>query len=477
MRLLDLWVFRSQSYMNKTLLYFFSSLVLGGCNLDQKKSPSIYFAGEIVNPTSDYVVLYRGDEIIDSAKLNNQNRFSFTLDTMEEGLHHFNHSPEIQYVFFEKGDSLQVRLNTVDFDESLAYSGTGEEINNFLLEMYLSQEKEESYINTLYILDPETFSSKIDSLIENKLVMLSDLKNNDIPLSDKAMEIAKASVEYNYFIYKEKYPYYHKRRTQEDAFHNLPEDFYAYRDTLNYNNKNLSFYRPYYNYMKYHYGNLTFKYCKDNCDSLTGKINNNLHFYQHKLDIIDSLVHQTDLRDNLFRNVAMDYLLKSHDNEENNAIFIEKFHKLSANNKHLKEVDDLYHNINNIQPGHEIPNIEVETIKGTSVSLKELSENKDVVFYFWSETQKSHLDNINKRIHYLSEKNPKLTFIGINVKTDKERWLSMVNRNQLDSSSQYRASNYDKIAKTLVVYDPFKGVIVKDGKVVDAFANLYRSFN
>ena len=129
--------------MNKTLLYFIIFL-LAACNTKEKKSSAVYFGGEIVNPSSEYVVLYKGDVVIDTAYLDANNRFSFQLDSVDEGLHHFNHFPEEQYVFLEGGDSLQLRLNTVDFDESLVFSGTSEQVNNFLLEMFLAMNRKKS---------------------------------------------------------------------------------------------------------------------------------------------------------------------------------------------------------------------------------------------------------------------------------------------------------------------------------------------
>ena len=89
--------------MVKHLLYLFA-FVLVSCGKGEKSSPNVFFAGEIVNPTSDYVHLFKGDKVIDSAKLDDRNRFSFELDSVTEGLHHFTHDPEIQYVFLEKGD-------------------------------------------------------------------------------------------------------------------------------------------------------------------------------------------------------------------------------------------------------------------------------------------------------------------------------------------------------------------------------------
>jgi len=74
--------------MNKHLLYLFI-LILAGCSQEKKKSSSVFFAGEIVNPTSKKVLLYKGNVALDSAVLNDNNRFSFEIPTIEEGMHYF----------------------------------------------------------------------------------------------------------------------------------------------------------------------------------------------------------------------------------------------------------------------------------------------------------------------------------------------------------------------------------------------------
>lgn len=460
--------------MAKFLPYLCVLFLIGCSSVNQNPSSTVYFAGEIVNPTSDYVVLYKDDAVVDSSKLDSQNRFYFKLDSIKEGLHHFNHNPELQYIFFEKGDSVLTRLNTVDFDESLAFSGKGEGINNFLADIFLTHEREESFIHSIFKLEPKDFSKKIDSLRNQKIIGLLDLEANTI-LSENAIEIAQASIDYNYYIYKEKYPYYHKRKSGEKTFHKLPDEFYAYRKNLSFNNKNLTYYRPYYNYMKYHYGNLSFTDCSHKCAIEDGIVKNNLHFYQHKLKLIDSCVEYKNLRDNLFRNVAVDYLLKQ-DTEKNNDIFIAQFHEFSANNKHLKEIDGLYENIKKIQPNNEIPDITVYSTEGRQLQLKDLSGSKKTVFYFWSGTQKKHFENITKHVSNLSEKHPEYTFVGINVKTDSERWLDMIEAKGLDKATQYRATDDNNITNTLIIFNPNKAIIVKDGIIVDAFANLYASF-
>ena len=81
--------------MNKHLLYLVT-IILASCGQEKKKSPNVFFAGEIVNPTSKQVFLYRNATVVDSVELDINNRFAFEVESIEEGLHHFNHGPENQ---------------------------------------------------------------------------------------------------------------------------------------------------------------------------------------------------------------------------------------------------------------------------------------------------------------------------------------------------------------------------------------------
>ena len=85
----------------KRILLYLILVFLASCSTKQESNEAVYFAGEVVNPTSDYIVLYREDVVVDSAKLNEDNRFSFSLKNIEEGLHHFKHEPELQYIYLE----------------------------------------------------------------------------------------------------------------------------------------------------------------------------------------------------------------------------------------------------------------------------------------------------------------------------------------------------------------------------------------
>lgn len=461
--------------MYRLFLIFFL-FVLASCGNGKKNSYTTYFAGEIVNPTSEYVVLFNGDVAIDSAKLNNRNRFSFSLDSINEGLYHFNHEPELQYVYLERGDSLVIRLNTLYFDESLIFSGNGEEINNFLLECFLEHEEETAIIRSLYRLEGREFERNIDSLMDTGLTTLTQLKQEGT-LSEKEEKIARSSIVYHYNTYKEEYPFKHKTWTGRKVITSLPKGFYDYRKSLSFNDTDLIYLRPYYNFIINHIGNLSFMTCTHDCDIKKDIVRNQLHFNTHKLKIIDSLVQTKELKDNLFRHVAIDYLINVHDTENNNEEFIRMFHTLSNNNRHFKEISTLYDGIKNLQPYKNIPDVKVFNFGGEVVSIRNIAQQRKgkTIFYFWSGIDRRHFENIKNRVLQLSTEKPEYSYVGINIKTDEVNWRALVKNSGLDTLNQFRSNDFDALTKSLIVYPLNKCIITEDGNIVDAFANIYGS--
>ncbi|RIV49338.1 transaldolase [Flagellimonas taeanensis] len=454
-----------------------SLLSISACSEKSGQCAPVFFGGEIVNPTSDYVVLYHNDTYVDSVKLDANNHFSFNLEGIEEGLYHFDHSPELQYIYLKEGDSLLARLNTVEFDETLVFSGKGSEINNFMIEMYLAHETEEEnpIVQSYYLLDPEDFSKKIDSLRSIKINHLKDFAR-DNELSDRVMAMAEASIDYNTYISKEKYPFYHKKKTGEDTFHELDDSFYAYRKNIDLSSRDLTYYRPYFNFMKLHFGNLSYMTCLENCPTEKKAVSDHLHFNKHKLAMVDSLVKEVGLRDILFRNIAIDYLLKERNTNEECQVFIDKFRSLSSNEAHKEEITHLFNAIRNLQPNSRIPDLTLRDVDNNVVHLKDVvDKKKNTVIYFWTASQKRHFRNISQHINTLQKKYPDHNFVGINLKTSYPQWKLLLEEYGLETNNQFYGENFKEIQTSMVVDGLNKCVITKDTLVVDGFANLYTS--
>ncbi|SIQ60409.1 transaldolase [Maribacter ulvicola] len=460
--------------MIRILLSTCVALIMG-CSSSNKDSETVVFAGEIINPTSDQVVLLKGRIKIDSAKLDDNNRFKFKLPSIENGLYHFNLAPEHQYVYLEKGDSLMVRLNTIYFDESLVFSGSNEESNNFLLELFLATEKEDfSMYSEYYELEPLDFIAKIESLKKDKVAKLKELSSEN-PISKEAIKLLTGSINYTYYRYLEIYPFQHKRKTAEENFHELPKDFYNYRNKVNYDDHTLTYLRPYYDFMKAHFGNLSYMSCKKDCNNAHEDGSRQLHYKKHKLHLIDSLAIEKELRDNLFRNVAFDYLLKKKDAPENTEIFLKEFKKVSKNNMHIEEIENLYQGITNLQPSRVIPNLTVITFDNESRTLTEISANKKVLFYFWSGANKKQYLDIFNRVSILKEKKPDYELIGINIKTDYNEWKNILSSHGVNPASQYHSDDFKELTEKLVLYPMNKAIITNNTVIVDGFSNIYHN--
>jgi hypothetical protein len=460
--------------MKRTFL-FLLWLITNSCGVIDKSPASIYFAGQIVNPTSPYVVLYKDDQIIDSARLDKQNRFKINFKTNTEGLYHFDHNPQFHYVYLEKGDSLTLRLNTVDFDESMAFSGKGEEINNFIVELFLANEEDEKIIDQYFQLEPKLFNEKIETLRKSKINQLSSLLE-EVNLSDRATALINATIDYNAFIYKEKYPFYHKIAAHEETLHNLPNNFYDYRKNLSLNNKDLIYFRPYYNFMKYHLGNLAYMQCNKQCGQ---EISNSdaVHFNKHKLKLIDSLIQEKKLKDNLYRNVVIHYLLKIKDSPENTERFITFFRQYNPNNSHMQEITSLYKDISNLQPNNKLPAVVLINTNGNPINLTSIAQNKRAVFYFWSGQYETHFTNIQKQLLLLTKQYPEFTFIGINTDTEYNEWQKIILTQGLIKENQFRSEDYELLKNTLVIDHLNKAIITNKGVIVNAFADLYNLKN
>ena len=456
-------------FMKKGLLIL-ACIFAYSCGVIDKRPSPVYFGGEIVNPTSPYVVLFKDDLVIDSAKLDRSNRFKINFTAESEGLYHFDHSPQFHYVYLEKGDSLNLRLNTLEFDESIVFSGKGEEINNFIVELFLANEEDDRIVDQYFQLEPDVFNEKIESIRHEKLQQLSSLLK-EVSLSSRATALINATIDYNAFIYKEKYPFYHKRATHEENLHNIPSKFYSYRKELSLNNKDLIYFRPYYNFMKYHLGNLAYMECKEFCLN-SSDTKGAIHFNEHKLKLIDSLIQEKKLKDNLYRNVVMHYLLKVRDTPENTLSFMETFKAYSPVNTHMDEINQLYKDINNLQPNNTIPNLMVQNSDGRSVGLNDISKDKKVIIYFWSAKHENHFKNVQARLNSIASQYPEHTFIGINRGTDYNQWQSMMELYQLNRANQYRSEDYEMLKTSLVIDHMNKSIIIENGRIVNGFADI-----
>ena len=140
----------TKKIINYIILSFL--ILLAASCVDKEANANTFFGGKIINPKTRFVALYSNDKLIDTLYLNNRNKFLGTYENLDEGLYYFQHGNENQYVYLEPKDSLILRLNTWDFDESLVFAGKGAERNNILIDIFLETENERKDFYQFYVL-------------------------------------------------------------------------------------------------------------------------------------------------------------------------------------------------------------------------------------------------------------------------------------------------------------------------------------
>ena len=451
--------------MKKFLL---AIVVLLAYNCEQSE-PTAYFGGEIVNPKDDQVFLYFQEKLVDSASLDHQNRFHFNLQNPSEGVYKFIHGREYQYLILEQSDSLMLRLNTIEFDESLVFSGIGSEKNNFILDIYLQREEETGLVRSFYKASPELYLRKMDSLHELKLQEYDELLS-ETNLSPLAKHIAKATIDYPYYYEKEYYPDQHRYYLGLKEKPLLPASFYDHRKLVDLNDQSMVYHEAYFNYVNAYLDRLTKDRCSGECQ-IVGKWSP-YHYGTHKLQLVDSLISLDNLRTSLLEMTAYKYFQLDHD-EESNKKFIALYRELNKGNEST-DIDMMYQAVNNLRKGAAFPVLELYDNMGQKHKLDASWYDQKTVFYTWGSERMMQAKNTIMQMNEMQEKYPDFRFIGINLDPDQETWTQAMNELGVSEMNQLRAPDMKYIVKRFAYWNPNRMIVVdKEGKVIEGFGNIY----
>ncbi len=452
----------------KKILFFFSISLLISCNSDSKKQScgSAWIGGEIVNPKTNYVVLSHNRSIIDTVPLDDKNFFKYKIEQVDPGIYFFSHF-EYQALHLEPGDSLMFRVNTIEFDESLTYTGRGAAKNNFLMDLFLSNEDVDDLLPSYYDLRPEEFEAKMDSVRSKRLQELEAFKMKNKTTANY-IEIAEAAINYSIYSKKEKFISAFTKRHLMDESVTIPASFYAFRENYDLGNETLRNYYPYFRCIGYYLDNLAFENYKNEIPFDRRSYTHNLH----KITLIDSLVTNDSLKNNLIKSAAAAYLLNG-DDAEKEAQMLAVFRKMNTNPADDEEITRLAEATMRLAPGNEIPNVMLLTTDNRVKDLHSIIK-RPTVLYFWSSQSIKHYRTIHTRASELRAKYPEFDFIGINVDNHYKKWNRIVNNSGYNAQFEYQFDNFDDAEMKLLVNSANKSMLVdRNGMIVDSNTNIF----
>ncbi|MBW1298690.1 TlpA family protein disulfide reductase [Aquimarina litoralis] len=435
----------------------------------------IYLGGEIVNPNTDYVVLFKGEDYQDTIYLDKNNRFLHKIENIKEGLYSFRHNPEFQLILLEKGDSILMRLNTLEFDESLVFTGKGSRKNNFLIDMFLQNEKERNQLtNRKYTPSPKAFKKEQDSLLELRQARFSNLTDK-YPLSDLASKICKSSFEYDFFSRYEMYLYryqYSRIRTRNVA-NAIPDDFFEYRGMVNFNEDDLMRLYSYNRFLNHYFTNSSYtKYMNKKSFSKS-----KVEYTMYKLDLVDSIIQQSYIKNNLLRGITTNFILDNK-NDYTSQKVLDHYLSISSNKKFQKELKKLAKATARLKPNSIIPDQDLISSDGEMTKLSELFEKPVTALYFWSIDRKDHYVKAHKRTTHLSKVYPDIDFIAINTDDEQtDNWLKTIKRHNYNLENEYEFKFPKCSSDELVIHYTNKVILVnQQGKIINPNADLFSSF-
>ena len=437
------------------LIILVSIIVLLGCNNSQVCN-STYFGGKIINPKSNCIILFENEIPVDTFYLDKNNTFLGEIPSLHEGLFNFKHGNEQQYIYLEPKDSILIRLNTWNFDETLVFSGKGAERNNLLIDSFLESEKERRIFYQYYDLPPTEFSAKVSQVEKVKLDRYNDYINNHPEESDKFNDILKTALTFPLYSKVENYPLAHSAKINHDEHSVINEDFYKHREYISLDNDSLMFFYAYRDYV------LSNLYNKVNA---LGYDLNSDEFTVNLLKEISAELNDENSRNSMLRKIFIRHFYWKSSRKINENI-VNTYFDLTTNLEDKKLILNLTTDVKKIVEGELLNDFKIIDYNKSHKSIRRLIKNKKSVLYFWN-PEYIGKDFIASRIQYLSEKYPDLKFIGVKIYDDnKERIF------KLDIKSQYYLESNSKANSFLTSQLPRTILINKYGVVVNSYASL-----
>ncbi len=438
------------------ILFFFNS-----CNNDD---PNVFFiGGEIINPSSSSVNIYRNNIKIDSIELDADNKFFKQIDNANSGIYRIEHLPEYQNILVDKGDSIWIRVNGEDFNESLSFTGKGSSKNNFLIDISNYLDNEDEYLSTIYSENSIRFKEIIDSLLKDKENIWNDFINSG-EQSKLAEKVTKSSILYSYANRLERYALLRGSNWNSSD----SQEYFKYRDDLNLNDKDLILFEPYITYLMNYFN-------KSVLDSSQVYFyqKNNTDFNIKKLVLIDTEIKDDNLKNILSRATAIEELL-NFNNHNFHERFIGYYSYINSSQTYYDEIIRLHNDINKMQIGNKLPEIDLMNFNQSIISSDDVFNNKKTLIYFWSQTQMNHYRRTIRRVNELKEKFPQYRYVGICI----QPYNDLVNQAQtilnVTIDDQFSFTNFEKSSKDWVLTYLNKAIIIdRKSKIIDGFGNLF----
>ena len=398
----------------KKLLFIAFAIALIGCKTEAKPDYAI-ISGKIANKQAGDLTINSEDRTFkETLSVTADGTFTDTLSTDISSYILYDGTNPI-FLNIEPGNNLNITYDASDFDNTIAISGVGSEINNYLVAKR-KVEKELSKKNQ------EIYSLEEDMYLERMMAFKNsqeELLNNSEGLPTEFVAKEKKNLHYAYLSKLNEFERAHKYFTKNEDF-KVSDDFLKDIKSIDYSNvEDFDFSSNYKGLVSDHYGD------KANKLSEKDSIAYDMAFLKTASAIENETIKNSLLFD--YANYNMSY---SKDIDS----FYNIFTKSSTNKKNNAIITEKYNNLMGLTKGRPSPKfVGYENYAGGKTSLDDL-KGKYVYVDVWAtwcgpcKREIPFLKEVEEKYH---GKNIEFVSISIDKASDHKKWKTMVNEKEL----------------------------------------------
>ena len=447
--------------MKRIAILLILATVLYGCDKPTDKAASTVLSGSITNPVTRVVELRLGSENL-SDSLSAENTFSFALDIEKATEATFIHGQERTSLYLRPGDQLSLTIDPAMFDESLKYTGTGAEINNFKASMVLLTDTVPANAYMLSTMPEDSFLMAMNDAYQQNISLV-----NKANITDEAfINQFKNDLKWQFVYALVNYPSYRSYRTGGEF--EPSENYNTYKDSLDFNDEANLAYSTFLPVVESMMREQAMQAIKDKGMDLNSISISDYYlasFEQYETLESDSIKERLyhDLLNSAFTRLS----------EEGLETTLTKWKALNPSKEKLTSMEEKLDKWAKVRPGNEAPSFKYVSIEGDSVSMEDL-KGKVVYIDFWATwcgpCIKEHPD-MEKLQEELKDEN--VAFVAISIDDTMEPWKKMVEQKKLGGIHLYADNAWSsKLVKDYMINGIPRFVLIdQEGLIVNPNAN------
>ena len=426
--------------------------------------------GEITNKNKELTLNSRDRSIKEVIRVADDGSFSDTLYLDTNTYILFDGKNKV-LLYLEKGNNINISFDANDFENTIAFSGKGSAVNNYLL----AKEKVANEIigsgTEVYLLGEHDYKTKFNKLKSTLEELIKTEKNisNDFKIKELR------NINYAYLNKLNIYEMYHAHYAKMPEF-KISEGFLSDLENLDYTNKeDFLFSSDYKNLI----GSNNYKKAKElaKIDSISEDI--------AFLKVVGGIPNETIKNRLLFDNAR--YGITYTDDIET---FYKTFISNSTNIENNKQITESYKKLKTVAKGQPSPKFKnYENFAGGTTSLDDL-KGKFVYVDVWA----TWCGPCKREIPFLKElegkyrgKNIEFVSISVDKSADHDKWQKMVKEKELKGIQLFSDKDWDsdfvkeyliKGIPRFILIDPNGNIVnsnaprPSDSKLIDLFNEL-----